>query len=62
MSAIVKHISVHPDFKYARRTGIFDDLDRKAAEEKAAAKKNRQSNKLNAFAFNYSPFIPKDSK
>lgn len=59
MSAIVKHISVHPDFKYARRTGIFDDLDRKAAEEKAAANKKRNGYKQTSYGYNYSPYTPK---
>ncbi|QZE56753.1 hypothetical protein pEaSNUABM20_00217 [Erwinia phage pEa_SNUABM_20] len=53
MTAIVKHISVHPDFKYHRRTGIFDDMDREANLKKHRDSKARQQYKANAFGFHY---------
>lgn len=59
MTAIVKHISVHPDFKYHRRTGIFDDLDREANLKKHRENKARQQYKANAFGFHY---VDKTSK
>ncbi len=43
MSAVVKHISVHPKFRYHRRVGIFDDLDKKDAEER---RKNEMKKKF----------------
>ncbi|QYW04542.1 hypothetical protein pEaSNUABM14_00217 [Erwinia phage pEa_SNUABM_14] len=39
VSAIVKHISVHPKFRYHRRVGIFDDLDREHAAAKLKKRK-----------------------
>lgn len=53
MTAIVKHISVHPKFKYARRVGIFDELDRREAEAKRIAKTKRQAYKAAAFSYHY---------
>lgn len=71
MTAIVKHISVHPKFRYARRVGIFDDLDREANLKKHRENKARQQYKQVAFGFHYvdktgpyvkSPFTPTPEK
>lgn len=71
MTAIVKHISVHPKFRYARRVGIFDELDKRDAEIKRKQNSARQQYKQNAFGFHYvnktspyvkSPFTPSPEK
>lgn len=70
MTAIVKDISVHPDFKFHRR-GIFDEQDAQRAEAKRKQSAARQSYKQNAFGFLYvnktnlfvhSPFTPTPEK
>ena len=60
MTAIVKHISVHPKFRYRRRVGIFDELDKRDAELKRAAEAKRQKNKSVSYGYSYSqsPFTP----
>ncbi|QZE57427.1 hypothetical protein MPK71_gp218 [Erwinia phage pEa_SNUABM_1] len=60
MTAIVKHISVHPKFRYARRVGIFDELDKRDAELKRKQNAKRQQNKMVSYGYNYtqSPFTP----
>lgn len=71
MTAIVKHISVHPDFKYARRVGIFDELDRREAEAKQKQKASGSQYRRNMSGFMYvnkthpverSPFTPTPEK
>lgn len=54
MTAIVKHISVHPKFRYARRVGIFDELDKREAEAKRKQNARRQAYKQTAFGYHYS--------
>lgn len=54
MTAIVKHISVHPKFRYARRVGIFDELDKREAEAKRKQKQARQSYNQVSFGYHYS--------
>ncbi|QZE57093.1 hypothetical protein MPK67_gp220 [Erwinia phage pEa_SNUABM_32] len=60
MTAIVKHISVHPKFRYARRVGIFDELDKREAEAKRKQNAKRQQNKMVSYGYSYaqSPFTP----
>lgn len=53
MTAIVKHISVHPKFRYARRVGIFDELDKRDAEIKRKQRAKRQQNKMVGYGFSY---------
>ncbi|UAW53327.1 hypothetical protein pEaSNUABM30_00209 [Erwinia phage pEa_SNUABM_30] len=55
MTAIVKHISVHPKFRYARRVGIFDELDKRDAEIKRKQQAKRQQNKMVGYGFMYTP-------
>lgn len=43
MTAIVKDISVHPKFKYHRRSGIFDDLDRRESLNKRKQQKSARA-------------------
>ena len=71
MTAIVKHISVHPDFKYHRRTGIFDELDKREAEAKQKRKPSSSQYRQNLTGFMYvnktnpverSPFTPTPEK
>lgn len=70
MTAIVKDISVHPDFKFHRR-GIFDEQDAQRAEVKRKQSAARQRYKQIAFGFLYvdktspyvhSPFTPTPEK
>lgn len=64
MTATVKHISVHPNYRRCRVVGIFDDLDRPVdarqsnldrhrANKQAAGKRERE-NVRNSYAF-YQP-------
>lgn len=64
MTAIVKHISVHPKFRYARRVGIFDELDKRDAELKRKQNAKRQQNKMVGYGYSYtqSPFTPSPEK
>ncbi|QZE58779.1 hypothetical protein pEaSNUABM28_00222 [Erwinia phage pEa_SNUABM_28] len=71
MTAIVKHISVHPKFKYARRVGIFDELDRREAEakKKQSAPRSGYSSASSRFLYvdkltpyTHSPFTPTPEK
>lgn len=41
MTAIVKHISVHPAYRRCRVVGIFDDLDKKPDSRKANLDRHR---------------------
>lgn len=74
MTAIIKHISVHPKFRYARRVGIFDELDKREAEAKRRATLQRHSARKNTYQYQYdttkvmkrndplrSPFTPTES-
>lgn len=66
MTAIVKHISVHPKFRYARRIGIFDELDKRDAEIKRQQQAKRSGYRQNAMSYyvsktnsvDASPFTP----
>ncbi|AQT28689.1 hypothetical protein YOLOSWAG_211 [Erwinia phage vB_EamM_Yoloswag] len=53
MTAIVKHISVHPNFRYVRRTGIFDDLDTKSCLDRHRSNKQRARQKVLRNAENF---------
>lgn len=58
MTAIVKHISVHPEFRYSRRLGVFDDLDRQAnldrhRQNKETARQKVLRNSNSAVTFQY---------
>ncbi len=54
MTAIVKHISVHPNFRYARRVGIFDELDKRDAQIRREQNRARQNMKAYRYGINYS--------
>lgn len=54
MTAIVKHISVHPKFRYRNRVGIFDELDKREAEAKRKQDAKRQTNKAVTYGYHYS--------
>lgn len=65
MTATVKHISVHPNYRRCRVVGIFDDLDKKpdprkaridrhVANKQAAGQRETQNVARNSFAY-YSP-------
>jgi len=62
MTAIIKHISVHPKFRYARRVGIFEELDKRDAEAKRRANASRQRDKNVTYGYRYNaaPFKPND--
>lgn len=75
MTAIVKHISVHPKFRYASRVGIFDELDKREAESRPkTGRASRHYYKQVGFSYNYadktskvieplrSPFTPSPEK
>lgn len=70
MTAIVKHISVHPKFRYARRVGIFDELDKRDAEAKRNQQARRTGYRQNSMSYYVSktnsvdalPFTPTPDK
>ncbi|WOL24461.1 hypothetical protein fHeYen902_115c [Yersinia phage fHe-Yen9-02] len=58
MTAIVKHISVHPKFRYCRCVGIFDAIDQRSRLEK---KKQDKKNHDSTFLYKTVPYYyPKD--
>lgn len=67
MTAVVKHISVHPNYRRCRVVGIFDDLDQKHSGPKANLDRHRQNkqagmremrnNQRNSFAYYIPTFV-----
>ena len=62
MTAVVKHISVHPNYRRCRVVGIFDDvdkvvdsrqsrIDRHRANKQAAGKRERENVLNNSVAY-----------